>query len=288
MNEDGGAPHDEVPDERVLQAFGVEAPVTPIAGGTTGVCFRAGDMVLKPNQDEEVIDWIAGVAAEVTPNPTFRLARPVRARSGSYTVSGWAALTFEAGTHAHGRWEEMLQAGRALHDAIRHLPKPGFLDRRTDRWFLGDRAVWGEIQVAVPAELLTEVDALLGMLEPAEVDALLGMLEPVEVADQVVHSDLAGNTLVHDQLPPAIIDFSPLFRPPEYAEAILVSDAVIWESAPLSMAEAWMTSYRRRQMLIRGCLFRLYVAAIGWPDIPERLAIIREHHAPLTAWLKVS
>lgn len=271
---DAGAPGSP-PDARVLEQFGLLRELTPLAGGNTGMCYRSGDIVLKPDQDEELIAWMAGVVDEVSPSPEFRLCRPVAARSGRWTVSGWAALTFAQGSHDRGgRWDEVLAAGRALHRAIRHLPKPRFLDARNDRWFLADRAVWGEMKVAVPEELR------------AEVEAVSDMLQPVDVSSQVVHSDLCGNTLVHDRLPPAIIDFSALFRPAEYGEGILVSDAVIWECAPMSLAEHWTTGEDRRQMLIRACLFRLYVAAIGWPAMPDRLAAICEHHAPLTEWLR--
>lgn len=262
------------PDEHVLSQFGVSSPLQALAGGTTGGCYRAGDLVLKPEQDEDVIAWVALLAEQIGANPDFRLARPIRSRSGAWTVSGWSATNFVDGGHEHGRWGEILDAGRALHRAIEHLPRPAFLDGRTDRWFLGDRAVWAEIDVSIPDELR------------AQVERLSAMLEPVEIPDQVVHSDLCGNTLLHPVLPPAIIDFSPLFRPAEYAEAILISDAVIWESAPMSLAAGWTATPERRQMLIRGCLFRLHVAAIGWPDMPERLTIINDHHEPLTEWLQ--
>jgi len=37
----------------------------------------------------------------------------------------------------------------------------------------------------------------------------LGSIAP----SQLIHSDLGGNVLFHDQLPPAIIDFSAYWRP---------------------------------------------------------------------------
>jgi len=39
-------------------------------------------------------------------------------------------------------------------------------------------------------------------------------------------------------------------------------------------------------MLIRACLFRFYAAAVGWPDVPEPLTLIPEHHAALTHWIE--
>jgi uncharacterized protein (TIGR02569 family) len=266
---------DTPPDAHVLEQFALPQAPTPLARGTTGMCYRSGDTVLKPDQSEEVIAWLAGVADEVTPSPQFRLSRPIRSLSGCWTVSGWAALTFAEGSHERdGRWVEVLNAGRALHRAMQHLPKPGFLDARNDKWFLADRAAWGEMEIAAPQGLR------------AQIETLREMLEPVEAVNQVVHGDLCGNTLVHDRLPPAIIDVSAIFRPAEYAEGILVSDAVIWERAPVNLAQDWTMTEDRRQLLIRACLFRLYVAAVGWPDLPDRLTTISDHHAPLTDWLQ--
>ena len=264
-----GAP----PDCHVLEQFGVREPV-PIEGGSTGQCFRAGGVVLKPHQDEEAIGWLARLCEEVGSHSEFRLACPIRSRTGGWTVSGWAATTFVEGSHELGRWAEILGAGRALHRAIEHLSKPAFLDTRMDRWAVADRAVWGEVEIEIPDELREQIAALSGMLRA------------VDVPDQVVHCDLCGNTLFHDELPPAIIDFSEFFRPAEYAEGILISDAAIWESAPMELVKGWMTDEARRQMLIRACLFRLYVAALGRPYIPDRLRVIRDHHVPLTAWLQ--
>lgn len=268
-------PHtrDTPPDAHVLAEFGIVGRPAPLPGGTTGRCYRAGGLVLEPDQDEEVVAWFDRLVDEATPASGFRLPRPVRPRSGGWTVSGWAAMTFVEGSHQPGRWAEILHAGRELHRAIEGLPRPGFLDRRTDPWAVADRATWGEIEIAVPDELRREVAALSELLVP------------VVARSQVVHDDLCGNALFHDELPPAFIDFSPGFRPPEYAEGILVSDAVLWESAPMRLAEGWVTSQRRHQMLIRACLFRLYSTALCWPDLSDRLVGIADRHAPLTAWL---
>lgn len=262
------------PSRHVLEQFGVTEALKAMSGGTTGRCYRAGDVVLKPDQADDVAAWLAQLVEQVAPNPGFRLSHPIPSQSGKWTVEGWAAMSFMEGTHEGGRWVEMLRAGQALHRAIRQLPKPAFLDRRSDRWAVSDRAVWGEVEVDVPKELR------------AEIGSLTEMATAVESPSQVVHSDLCGNTLLHDGLPPAIIDFSPLFRPAEYAEAILISDAVTWESAPLKLAQDWTTSELHRQMLVRGSLFRLYAAAIAWPEMPDRLGIIAERHAPLSEWLR--
>jgi hypothetical protein len=50
----------------------------------------------------------------------------------------------------------------------------------------------------------------------------------------LIHGDLTGNVLFHDELPPAIIDFTPYWRPLEFQSAVVVADALVWEGAPPS------------------------------------------------------
>ena len=50
-------------------------------------------------------------------------------------------------------------------------------------------------------------------------------------AHQLIHGDLTTNVLFHPALPPGIIDPSPYWRPPLFATAIVVFDAMVWEGA---------------------------------------------------------
>lgn len=117
-----------------------------------------------------------------------------------------------------------------------------------------------------------------------QVSALVALLRPVDEPGQLVHGDLCGNLLFRAGLPPAVLDFSPFFRPITYAEAILVADAVIWEGAPAALVSQ-LRGENVDQMLVRACLFRLYTAAAGWPHMKERLSVIARHHEPLTRHL---
>jgi hypothetical protein len=71
-------------------------------------------------------------------------------------------------------------------------------------------------------------------------------------ASQLVHGDLTGNVLFHDELPPAIIDFVPYWRPTEYATAIVVTDAVLWENAPTELLNGVSAQYLLRALIFRG------------------------------------
>ncbi len=92
---------------------------------------------------------------------------------------------------------------------------------------------------------------------------------------------LAGNRTYRDALWPVVArpHFLPflwraaswMFPPVTYAEAILVADAVVWEGAPTALV-GQLRGENVDHMLVRACLFRLYTAAVGWPQMKERLS----------------
>ncbi len=82
----------------------------------------------------------------------------------------------------------------------------------------GDRIAWGELPAGD-----------LGLVP--EVADLLAARTPVRAASQLVHGDLTGNVLFADGLPPAVIDFSPYWRPKALASAVVAVDAVVWLGA---------------------------------------------------------
>jgi hypothetical protein len=68
----------------------------------------------------------------------------------------------------------------------------------------------------------------------------------------LIHGDLTGNVLFDDELPPAIIDFTPYWRPLEFQSAIVVADALVWEGAPPELADAVAPQYLLRALIYRG------------------------------------
>ncbi|MFJ7060541.1 phosphotransferase [Streptomyces microflavus] len=135
----------------------------------------------------------------------FRVPRPLRSADGSGVVEGWTAAEFVEGRPGPlGQWPGVVATGRAFHAALRTQPRPGFLDRRTHPWAVADRVAWGEEEADVVAELT---------------DPLLALRRPVEAAAQLIHGDLTGNVLFAPGRDPAVIDFSPCWRPPLCAEA---------------------------------------------------------------------
>ncbi len=217
----------EPPPAHVLAAFGVDEP-SPLRGGR-GRSWRAGELVLKPlDWPPEELAYQAEVLAATRPDG-FRIAAPL-----PQIVDGWTAAPYLEGTHAPGRWLEIIEAGRRLHAALAPHPRPdALLDARDDPWATGDRVAWGE-------------RGYDGM------DDLLAELRPVDEPSQLVHGDLTGNVLFHPALPPAIIDFAPYWRPTGYAEAIVVCDALCWEDAPANLAEAVSSHHLLRAAIFRG------------------------------------
>jgi uncharacterized protein (TIGR02569 family) len=172
----------------------------------------------------------------------FRLAAPVRASDGSWTVAGWGATAFVEGAHAE-RWLDVLAVGDAFHARIRRFKRPSFLDARTHPWAVADRVAWEESPSPVSSSLL---------------DELVSLRRPVRSSSQVVHGDLTENVLFADGEPPAIIDISPYYRPAGYASGILIGDAVRWRGAdPAPLLEAARHHSELPQLLIRASIFRL-------------------------------
>jgi hypothetical protein len=186
-----------------------------------------------------------GAGAPGAPGPAgqqLRLARP-----RPQIVDGWTASEYVAGMHEEGRWREIIAVGERLHAALAHVPRPGaIIDPRTDPWAVGDRVAWGEADFP-------------------ELDDVLAAFKPVDAPSQLIHGDLTGNVLFHDELPPAIIDFAPYWRPVEFASAIVVSDALCWHDAPADLADAV-----DRQYLLRALVYRAVTSrGFGVADVPE-------------------
>ncbi|MBY8880152.1 aminoglycoside phosphotransferase [Actinacidiphila acidipaludis] len=238
---------DAVPPPAVLDAFGVQGPAVPLAGGQ-GRSVLVGGFVFKPAEapDDEV-EWSASLFESLAPGSGFRVPLPRRAADGRSVVDGWTAsefLTGEPGPRRH--WDGVLGAGRAFHAALRHVPRPGFLDRHTHPWAVGDRVAWGEQDVDVIDDLAAPFAALRELRRPVRQDAA-----------QLVHGDLTGNVLFAEDEVPAVIDFSPYWRPPVFAEAVVVADGLLWFDLPSGLLSGGGDHPDWQQMLIRALIFRL-------------------------------
>jgi hypothetical protein len=167
-----------VPAE-VLDLFAVPDAALPLAGDTRGRVV-AGDLILSPRRDADVLAWlnpiVARLAVRLDERPgrdarDLRLAMPVPARDGSWVVGGWAASRFEPGTTICADPAVLLATAHLLH---------------------------AQLAVAVPER----PESLPPAAEP---DA------------QLVHAELAGNVLLDALGAPVVLDLVPAWRPARWA-----------------------------------------------------------------------
>jgi hypothetical protein len=104
-------------------------------------------------------------------------------------------------------------------------------------------------------------------------------LRPITAPSQVIHGDLTGNVLFDDELPPAVIDLSPYFRPPAFASAVVVADALVWEGADASLLDALDRDGALPQYLLRALIYRVaaFTGASGLDRrgaVPSRFTVV--------------
>ena len=237
------------PPRHVLAAFGAEGSPELLPGGT-GRSWRVGSLVIKPlDCSASELAWQAEVISSIEQD-AFRVARPL-----PDAVDGWAASEYVVGEHRPQRWREIIGVGERFHVALANARKPhAILDARVAPWAVGDRVAWNEAPFP-------------------ELDDVLSALEPVDAPSQLIHGDLTGNVLFHHELPPAIIDFAPYWRPTEFASAIVVADALSWEGAPAELAHVVDPQYLLRALVYRAVTTRLtgHAGPIAELDLARRI-----------------
>jgi uncharacterized protein (TIGR02569 family) len=238
VKRDGGPPR------AVLAAFGAAGAPWALPGGQ-GETWRAGGIVLKRSSMIEESLWRADTLATLDDSLDFRLARPVRSVDGRWVVDGWEASAAIAGREDPGRVDDVVRVGIAFHRATADRSRPDFLDARDNPWAHGDRVAWDEQPVA-------GCPATLELLAP-----LAAARRPVAAPSQLVHGDLLGNVLFSPDLPPAVIDWAPYWRPSAWALAVAVVDALCWYGASTEVIDRWSGQREWGQMLVRALIFRI-------------------------------
>jgi uncharacterized protein (TIGR02569 family) len=239
------------PPPGVLDAFGVEGPTILLVGGE-GRSWRADGVVLKPAPSEAEWEWL-GAHLPTVREAGFRLALPVPALDGSWVIDGWCAQGWLAGAHPTSPvWTDVLRVSTLLHDAMRHLPRPAFVDERTHHWAVADRIAWGNVD---------------GPTHPV-LDRLLALRRPIDLPAQAIHGDLTENVLDADGDAPAVIDPTIYWRPAGYASAIVVGDAVRWfDAEPEPLLDSVSAIDVLGQLMVRASIFRLVTTLLFGGDI---------------------
>lgn len=253
-----GAAVDHGLPQHVRTAFGVR-DATPEAVVSAGVrAWRCGDVVIRPVADAAIAAWSAGVLDGLTADG-LRLALPVRSSDGRWVVAGWSAYHYLPGT-PQPRHDETVQASLDLHEAMIGVTRPRLLDDRDDLVARADAAAWGEQRI---------------MLDPSAGGALFEQLaakrKPMPLPSQVVHAELFGAVLFHDGELPAVLDLVPLWRPMQWAAAVVVVDALAWGGADPDILLRWAHLDGWPQCLLRAVLFRLALHAQHPAASPQSL-----------------
>jgi uncharacterized protein (TIGR02569 family) len=243
------------PPPAVLRGFGLTG--TPVAlDGGRGTSWRIGDAVLKPlDMAEDELAWQADLYEQIDYDD-FRAAAPLRAADGALVVDGWTATTAVSGRHDPRRWPDIIGVGERFHAAIAGVERPAFIERRTNPWAIADRVAWGEQRAD-------------DFLDAPHLPRLVAALRPVDATPQLIHGDLTGNVLFDEHRPPAVLDFSPYWRPAGYGAAIVVGDALTWEGADETLLAAVAHIDDFAQLLVRALIFRVVTDRIFRGDAPQ-------------------
>ena len=245
-----GAP----PDAAVLRAFGLEGQPVPLPGGQ-GLAWLADEAVLKPlDMPLPALRWQAQLLTRHDGRDDLRVSVPLPTTDGAWTSSGWTAWRHQPGVHRPGRWQDIITVGERLHAALHDEPEPAFLARRTDIWAVADRVAWGELPPGAYAAT-------------RHLDTLLAALQPLIGRAQLVHGDLTGNVLFHPDLPPLVIDLSPYWRPPAFATAVVIADALVLEGAHPDTVRLLLADAALPQHLLRALIFRAVTDQLARPHL---------------------
>jgi uncharacterized protein (TIGR02569 family) len=254
------------PGPKVLAAFGASACPVPLPGGQ-GSAWQAGQMVLKPAGPPPVARWTADLYRDLAdhPRPGFRVPRPVCSATGDWiagnsAVGTWVAWQLVSGEPADWAgvspcWPPLIAASRAFHAALVGRPAPSWLGRDGTPWTVGDQVAWGDLD---PRNILASGPAPLR----EQVRGVLAALRPVRHQNQLVHGDLGGNVLFAEGEPPAVIDFSPYWRPAGLALAVAAADALVWGGADPVILDELAGQPEFDQLLARALVYRIITELI--------------------------
>jgi uncharacterized protein (TIGR02569 family) len=171
----------------------------------------------------------------------------------------WAAYRFIEG-HAEPRHDEVISVSLTLHEALKGMPRPRFIDARQDVFAVADRVAAGELDMPLNQDRGGKL-----------YDDLVARRKQTKLNRQVVHGDLFGNVLFVGDTEPGLIDFRPYWRPPEWSAAVVVVDAVAWGGADDGIIGRWAHLDEWPQMMLQALLFRLAVHALHPRSTTESL-----------------
>jgi uncharacterized protein (TIGR02569 family) len=243
--------------EDIINSFKAKGKPKQLVDGE-GKSILVGDVVFKPIENAALYEWSCQILNAIETDG-FRISKPLVNNEGKFIYKGWSASVFEPGEHVKGRWNEKLDVSRRFHKRLAGFSNNSIPGSK-DRWSKAHEIAW-QIDY-LPENINSDIKETI--------TALFKMYEDISYSNTIIHGDICGNVLFSNGLPPLIIDFSPSFKPIEYAESILISDAIAWENAPLDIIKLLPENQLYNQMFLRALNFRIIVAALFYPESSEK------------------
>jgi hypothetical protein len=294
------------PGPEVLAAFGASAGPVRLPGGE-GRAWRAGQIVLKPAGEPQVARWTADLYHDLAgrPRPGFRVPRPVRSAAGDWiardpvtgdlaggddAAGAWVACQLVPGEPADWAgvspcWPRLIAASRAFHAALAGRPAPSWLGQDGSPWTVADQVAWGDRDpgsVLISGSVPQRGQVPGGQVLRGQVRSVLAALRPVRLEAQLIHGDLGGNVLFAEGEPPAVIDFSPYWRPAGLALAVAAVDALLWSGAAPAILDELADQPELDQLLARALVYRLVTEMIFRRDDGSGLEAVARASQPVT------
>ncbi|APT93072.1 hypothetical protein CPHO_09450 [Corynebacterium phocae] len=220
------------PDDLVLYAFHASVKDSASAehlGYAWDNGWKVGDVVYSHAANHA--GWSAKVRERLA-IPGARVARPVIATNGRFTVGGWKATQFIPG-HLARRIDETAQLAQRVERAMEEAGVTVPVDRQ-DIFARAERAAWeetGELYHPVSQQLVAG------------------------------HADLLGTTIYEGLNPPAVVDLVPTAapRPRGYTCALVVVDGLINGAVDEAICDRFSYIADFDQLLLRAAAYRRHV-----------------------------
>ncbi len=232
------------PARNIINAFGPDKNSELFEGGQ-GEAYRAGDIVLKSVLDKKETIWCIEILNNFQ-SEKVRVTKPIKAKNGDWIFNGWMAYEYLEGKSVPDDLENIYQVSKDFHKVLKNIPRPDFFDDRMDPWAIADRMAWNELPLPLEFDQAREA---LERLDQAK--------EKIDLDNQIIHGDIGGNVLFHKTLPPAVIDFSPYWRPTNFAFAIAIVDALTWQGAREKIIKIFKDIEELDQLIIRAFIRRI-------------------------------
>lgn len=94
-------------------------------------------------------------------------------------------------------------------------------------------------------------------------------VHPTAEPAQLVHGDLSGNVLCQNGLAPAVIDFTPYWRPALFSLVVVAADAISWYGANAMLFDYLPERPDRASMLAWAGIYRLVTSDRAAMSKPE-------------------